>query len=65
MAALNMGEAYRSDQVRQIGNDWLRGLKAECRIELNPIGLGWHIHKRLPGLLSICGFAVSGAYGCP
>jgi len=50
-------------QVRQIGNDWLRSLKAERRIELNPIGRGWHIHQRLPGLPTLYRFAVYGHTG--
>jgi hypothetical protein len=43
-------------------------IKIELKLneaELNPIGRGWHMHERLPGLLSICRFAVYGAYGYP
>jgi hypothetical protein len=68
-AALDGFEYRRSvqvgyTQVRQIGNDWLSGLKAEGRIELKPIGRDWHIHERLLGLLPLCRFTF-GAYGHP
>src|SRR5208337_3484137 len=33
------------------------------KAQLSPIRRGWHIHERLPGPLSICRFAVYGAYG--